>query len=140
MALQDPAAPETVVLPAPHSCASVNICSRLSLMALFSIGFMLIAIGFVRLPLYRGRDDSHKRTREVNRTTWGSVETLAAAVVANVPTLFSLRHEQLSTYSSNLSHGHNYANTTGFRQVKDSNVAIPGSIGLQRMSIEDVGG
>jgi hypothetical protein len=59
---------------------------RLQLISLFSIGFLLIAIAIVRLPINWGY-----ATTQFNRNIWGSVEEFAAAFVANVPTLFSLR-------------------------------------------------
>lgn len=59
---------------------------RIQLVGLFSIGILLIIIALVRLPVWGDR------TAQIDRNTWGSVEVFFAAFVANVPTLFTLRH------------------------------------------------
>jgi hypothetical protein len=61
-----------------------SLIERLQLTALFSIGVFLIAVALIRLPVWGS-------TAQVNRNTWGSVEQFAAALVANVPTLYTLR-------------------------------------------------
>jgi hypothetical protein len=64
---------------------STNCNSRLQFVGIFSLGILLTAIGIVRLPIYRFS------TSQVHRYTWGSVEQFCAALVANLPTLLSLR-------------------------------------------------
>lgn len=64
-------------------------------MALFSIGFLLVAIAFVRLPI-----NADLGTAQVNGTTWGSVEFFAAALVANTPTPFALQKRNTSSNSA----------------------------------------
>ncbi|KFY46098.1 hypothetical protein V495_02649 [Pseudogymnoascus sp. VKM F-4514 (FW-929)] len=112
---------------------------RLSLVGLFSIGFMLLAIGFVRLPMNYTRNYNHSRTREANRTTLGSVEMFAAAVVANVPTLFALRPRHPTTHSTATSRSPHYTDTAGFRQVKDFDIITANNIELRDVQVEDVG-
>jgi hypothetical protein len=53
---------------------------------LFSLGVFLVIVTIIRLPL-NVRDAS----LQVNRTTWVSLEAFAAAFVANVPALYTLR-------------------------------------------------
>lgn len=65
-----------------------SLAQRLRIASLFSIGFFLVAITIIRLPL----NFAHG-TAQVNRTTWASVEAFGAAFVANVPTLFTLRRK-----------------------------------------------
>jgi hypothetical protein len=64
---------------------STNSNSRLQLLGIFSLGFLLTVIAILRLPIYR------LGTSQVRRYTWGSVEEFGAALVANLPTLYSLR-------------------------------------------------
>lgn len=59
---------------------------KLRLLALFSLGFFLVIITVIRLPI----NFSHG-FQQVNRTTWASTEALTAAIVAKVPTLYTLR-------------------------------------------------
>lgn len=63
-----------------------SLGERLRLAGLFSIGLFLVAITIIRLPLNFANGSA-----QVNRTTWASVESFAAAFVANLPTLYTLR-------------------------------------------------
>lgn len=65
-----------------------SLGNRFRLAGLFSLGVFLVAITIIRLPL----NFSHG-TQQVNRTTWASVEAFAAAFVANVPTIYTLRRQ-----------------------------------------------
>ncbi|OBT57175.1 hypothetical protein VE04_03808 [Pseudogymnoascus sp. 24MN13] len=112
---------------------------RLSLVGLFSIGFTLLAIGFVRLPINYDRNYNHSRTHEANRTTLGTVEMFAAAIVANVPTLFTLRPRHPTTHITAASHSPHYTDTTGFRQARDLDIITDNSIKLQHVHVEDMG-
>ncbi|KFY03081.1 hypothetical protein V490_00304 [Pseudogymnoascus sp. VKM F-3557] len=80
----------------------------------------------------------HSRTREANRTTWGTVEMFAAAVVANVPTLFALRPRHPTHHSTTIAHSPHYADTAGFRQVKDYGIEFANNIELRHVHVEDV--
>lgn len=54
-------------------------------MAIFSLGFFLIAVSLVRLI------QGHTKARiQLSRTMWASIETLFAAFVAMAPTLYAL--------------------------------------------------
>jgi hypothetical protein len=59
---------------------------RLQLVGLFSLGLVVVVVTIVRLPL-----NYSNGTVQVNRTTWASTEALAAALVANIPTIYTLR-------------------------------------------------
>jgi hypothetical protein len=111
-----------------------SLRQRLSLIGLFSIGFLLIAIAFVRLPIYGSG------TSQVNRNTWGSVEAFAAAFVANVPTLFALRHKTHTNdpATMSMSQSHRHSDIIGFKQVKDSGITVTNSIELRNESIDDM--
>lgn len=82
-----------------------SIGERLRLAALFSVGFFLVAITVVRLPLNFAHGSA-----QVNRTTWASVEAFGAAFVANVPTLFTLRRKATQLSSGTMSGGVNSSN------------------------------
>ncbi len=110
----------------------LTIFRRLSLIGLFSIGFLLIAIAFVRLPIYGSG------TSQVNRNTWGSVEAFASAFVANVPTLFALRHKTVLRDQVIMSQIQRNSDIIGFRQVKDSGITVTNSIELRNDAIGDV--
>ncbi|OKO98435.1 hypothetical protein PENSUB_9111 [Penicillium subrubescens] len=58
---------------------------KFQLAALFTVGLFIVAITIARLP-----QNAKNATAQVNRTTWASVELLAAAVVANAPVLYGL--------------------------------------------------
>jgi hypothetical protein len=93
-----------IILPMPTLWSiQRSLVERLRLVGLFSIGFFLVAITVVRLPL-----NFANGTAQVNRTTWASVESFGAAFVANVPTLFTLRRKTL-----NLSSGTRTGATSG---------------------------
>jgi hypothetical protein len=83
------------------------------LVGLFSIGFLLIAVAFVRLPINWGSG-----TTQFNRNNWGSVEAFAAAFVANVPTLFALRRRPNSDNNGAGSQSMDDAILSGFAQMK----------------------
>ncbi|RDL31148.1 uncharacterized protein BP5553_09937 [Venustampulla echinocandica] len=59
---------------------------KLRLLALFSLGFFLVAITVIRLPF-----NVEGAGMQINRTTWANVESFTAAIVANIPTLYTLR-------------------------------------------------
>lgn len=58
---------------------------KIQLAALFAVGLFIVAITIARLP-----QNAKNPTAQVNRTTWASVELLAAAIVANAPVLYGL--------------------------------------------------
>ncbi|GFF28960.1 hypothetical protein IFM61606_10264, partial [Aspergillus udagawae] len=58
---------------------------KFQLAALFTVGLFIVAITIARLP-----QNAKNATAQVNRTTWASIELLAAAVVANAPVLYGL--------------------------------------------------
>ncbi|KAA8644967.1 hypothetical protein EYZ11_004499 [Aspergillus tanneri] len=64
-----------------------SMMEKLQLTALFAIGFFIVAITIIRLP-----QNAQNSTKQVNRTTWASVELLAAAIVANAPVLYGFYH------------------------------------------------
>ena len=71
---------------------------KAQLCSLFSIGFFLIAISIVRIV------QSFPSARiQFIRTLWGSLETVFATIVAQVPTLYTLlrRDAQHSSYTAN---------------------------------------
>lgn len=75
-----------------------SLVERLRIIALLSVGFFLVAITVVRLPINFANGSA-----QVNRTTWASVESFGAAFVANVPTLFTLRRRSPHLTSGSLS-------------------------------------
>jgi hypothetical protein len=103
---------------------------RLSLIGLFSIGFLLIAIAIARLPIYGNG------TSQVNRNTWGSVEEFAAAFVANVPTLFALRH-QPATVDNTSFHNNRHSEMAGFRNISEEGITVTHCIELRRDMIRN---
>ncbi|OQD93837.1 hypothetical protein PENVUL_c169G05256 [Penicillium vulpinum] len=58
---------------------------KLQLAILFAVGLFIVAITIARLP-----QNVKNYSAQVNRTTWASVELLAAAIVANAPVLYGL--------------------------------------------------
>ncbi|PYI23439.1 hypothetical protein BO86DRAFT_397138 [Aspergillus japonicus CBS 114.51] len=58
---------------------------RLQLIALFSVGFLCIIATILRAPIHRDTQDL------VGQGYWTAVEFIASAIVANFPTLYSLR-------------------------------------------------
>ncbi|KAI3287979.1 hypothetical protein DTO002I6_7592 [Penicillium roqueforti] len=58
---------------------------KIQLAVLLAVGLFIVAITIVRLP-----QNVKNPTVQVNRTTWASVELLAAAIVANAPVLYGL--------------------------------------------------
>jgi len=97
-----------------------SLGERFRLASLFSIGFFLVAITVIRLPLNFANGSA-----QVNRTTWASVESFGAAFVANVPTLFTLRRTAPNPLSgtrsgvANNSHipTNDYASREGWRHM-----------------------
>ncbi|KAG4438043.1 hypothetical protein IFR05_006457 [Cadophora sp. M221] len=65
----------------------LSILKKLQLGFLFSIGFMIIIITAVRIPL-----TVQSKASETFRITWTTGEFLAATFVANAPKLYSFRH------------------------------------------------
>lgn len=57
----------------------------MQLCSLFSIGIFLVAVSVVRII----QGVPHARS-QLSRTVWGSIETLFASIVAQVPTLYTL--------------------------------------------------
>ncbi|CAI7665756.1 unnamed protein product [Penicillium pancosmium] len=70
---------------------------KLQLAVLFGVGLFIVAITIARLP-----QNAKNPTAQVSRTTWASIELLAAAVVANAPVLYGLLkgHRQRSKYAA----------------------------------------
>ncbi|KAF1928247.1 uncharacterized protein M421DRAFT_157070 [Didymella exigua CBS 183.55] len=67
---------------------TVPITQRLRVMALFSIGILLVAISIIRI--IQGRNSRVQR----GHTLWASLEILLAAVVAVTPTIYALAHSR----------------------------------------------
>ncbi|CZT13029.1 uncharacterized protein RAG0_16640 [Rhynchosporium agropyri] len=65
----------------------LSIFKKLQLGFLFSIGFMIIIITAIRIPLTVG-----SKASETFRITWTTGEFLAATFVANAPKFYSFRH------------------------------------------------
>ena len=87
-----------------------------------------MAIAIARLPIYRNA------TSQVERNTWGSVEEFAAAFVANVPTLFALRHKP--AMSDNTSFPANrHSERTGFRTISEEGITVTRCIELRRNTV-----
>jgi len=63
----------------------VNASRKFQLAALFAVGLFIVAITVARLP-----QNAKNPTAQVNRTTWASIELLAAAIVANAPVMYGL--------------------------------------------------
>ncbi|KAJ5085098.1 hypothetical protein N7532_009869 [Penicillium argentinense] len=62
-----------------------SIVEKIQLGTLFAVGLFIVAITIARLP-----QNTKNSTAQVNRTTWASIELLAAAIVANAPVLYGL--------------------------------------------------
>ncbi|CAI7653691.1 unnamed protein product [Penicillium viridicatum] len=90
---------------------------KIQLAILFAVGLFIVAITIARLP-----QNAKNSTAQVNRTTWASVELLAAAIVANAPILYGLLKGQRQK-SKNATSG---AASTG-----------PSSQGLQKRSANE---
>ncbi|KAJ6078656.1 hypothetical protein N7467_008409 [Penicillium canescens] len=90
---------------------------KLQLAVLFAVGLFIVAITIARLP-----QNAKNPTAQVNRTTWASIELLAAAIVANAPVLYGLLkgQRQRSKYAAS------GAGSTG-----------PSSQGLQKRSANE---
>lgn len=58
---------------------------KIELTVLFLLGFFILVITAVRLPI-----NDNNITSQVSRTTWASVELMVAAMVVNAPTLYAL--------------------------------------------------
>ncbi|OBT49978.1 hypothetical protein VE04_09785, partial [Pseudogymnoascus sp. 24MN13] len=115
-----------IILPMPWLIRmKTSLEQRIAVIGLFSIGFLLIAIAIVRLPIYMSR------TSQIDRNTWGSVEEFAAAFVANAPTLFTLRRRRPTTDTESFQNTHRLA-TAGFKQVLDDGIIVTHSIELRR--------
>ncbi|KAL3419708.1 hypothetical protein PVAG01_08206 [Phlyctema vagabunda] len=69
--------------------------SRFRLVGLFSLGMLVVVVTIVRLPL-----NVTNVTLQNNRTTWASTEAFAAALVANIPTLYTLRRRKTENLST----------------------------------------
>jgi hypothetical protein len=61
------------------------VLGKYQLAILFAVGLFIVAITIARLP-----QNARNPTAQVNRTTWASIELLAAAIVANAPVLYGL--------------------------------------------------
>ncbi|KAJ5579264.1 hypothetical protein N7450_008131 [Penicillium hetheringtonii] len=70
---------------------------KLQLAVLFAVGLFIVAITIARLP-----QNAKNSSMQVNRTTWASVELLAAAIVSNAPVLYGLikGRKQRSRYAA----------------------------------------
>jgi hypothetical protein len=62
---------------------TVSCFRKMQLAGLFAVGLFIVVITIIRLP-----QNSQNSTKQVNRTTWASVELFAAAIVANAPVLY----------------------------------------------------
>jgi hypothetical protein len=102
---------------------------RLSLVGLFSIGFLLIAVAIARLPIYGNG------TSQFKRNTWGSVEEFAAAFVANVPTIFALRNPPVTADNTSF-HNKHHSEMAGFRNITEEGITVTRCIELRRDTIE----
>ena len=87
-----------------------------------------MAIAIARLPIYRNA------TSQVERNTWGSVEEFAAAFVANVPTLFALRHKPGTSDNSSFP-AERHSERTGFRNISEEGITVTRCIELRRNTI-----
>ncbi|KAI1334875.1 hypothetical protein F5Y15DRAFT_265809 [Xylariaceae sp. FL0016] len=78
-----------IALPMPYLFrVKRSLFQKIQLIALFSIGFTLVVIAILRLPIYGDGEPA-------DRNAVGSVEGFLASVVANVPTLVTLRRKKL---------------------------------------------
>lgn len=114
-----------------HTIFLIFLPRRLSLVGLFSIGFLLIAVAIARLPIYGNG------TSQVSRNTWGSVEEFAAAFVANVPTLFALRHRSATSDSTSF-HNRRHSDMTGLRKLSDEGIMVTRCVELKRETVGDL--
>ncbi|CZR70237.1 uncharacterized protein PAC_20138 [Phialocephala subalpina] len=120
-----------IILPMPWLIRmKASLKQRLSLVGLFSIGFLLIAVAIARLPIYGNG------TSQVNRNTWGSIEEFAAAFVANVPTLFALRHRPATADNTSFCN-RRHSDMTELRKRADEGIMVTHCIELQRDTIKD---
>ncbi|KAI9682901.1 MAG: hypothetical protein M1829_006337 [Trizodia sp. TS-e1964] len=114
-----------IILPLPTLIKVQRpLLQKIQLCALFCIGLFLVAVTFVRLPL-----NASNNTSQVSRTTWGSIECLAAAIVANSPALYSLFRRRTSvseasgsgTGSSGAASWKKFSSTasSGFKHVEE---------------------
>jgi hypothetical protein len=58
---------------------------KIKLYILFTLGFFIIAVTVIRLPI-----NAINKNSQVNRSTWASTELVTAAIVVNAPTLYGL--------------------------------------------------
>ncbi|KAJ5167239.1 uncharacterized protein N7482_006020 [Penicillium canariense] len=76
-------------LPLIFNLRQCPLKTRLQLLGLFSLGILLTIIAVLRLPVYENG------TSQLRRYIWGSIEQFCAALVANLPTLYSLRRRKI---------------------------------------------
>src|SRR5271169_6576219 len=95
-------------------------------MALFSIGFILIAMTAVRIEQNYGTG-----AMQVNRTMWASIEAFASALVANTPTLYTLRRPRKFGDSSLPTTGRSNSSVTGAGRY---GITVTRSIELEEQS------
>ncbi|KAH7073172.1 hypothetical protein FB567DRAFT_583856 [Paraphoma chrysanthemicola] len=88
--------------------AKTTLSKRLRLLALFSIGFFLIAVSIVRMM--QGKKNARI---QLSRTMWASIETLFASVVAMAPALYILLRPRSNEDSYYLSSGTHLSQTHG---------------------------
>ncbi|KAL4993963.1 hypothetical protein BDV10DRAFT_177736 [Aspergillus recurvatus] len=76
-----------IIFPMPWICSlkQYPLKRRAGLIGIFSLGIVLTVVALIRLPAY------NNSTSQFRRYIWGSVEQFGAALVANIPTLYSLR-------------------------------------------------
>ncbi|KAL3421209.1 hypothetical protein PVAG01_07654 [Phlyctema vagabunda] len=76
-----------ILLPMPRLLKlRLSSVTRLRIIGLFSLGIFVVIVTLIRLPLNLKNSNS-----QVSRTILASAEILAAAGVANIPTLYALR-------------------------------------------------
>lgn len=112
----------------------LTIHRKVQLIALFSIGFILVAMTIARLG-----ENLTTGALQINRTIWASVEAFAGAFVANTPTLYTLRKRTdpsllysngRGPYASHVSH----ADRDRDRQLHG--ITVTRSVNLETRSIE----
>ncbi|CAI7616250.1 unnamed protein product [Penicillium glandicola] len=74
-----------------------SVVEKIQLASLFAVGLFIVAITIARLP-----ENAKNASTQVNRTTWASIELLAAAIVANAPIMYGLikGHRQRSKHAA----------------------------------------
>lgn len=101
-----------ILIPLPMVFKSrLPLIRKIQLLVLFGLGFFVMAVTIVRLPVIIGDQSVQKA-----RTLWASIECCVACIVANAPVLNSFIQKCANTQPLNT------ANTNSTLHMRDDDV------------------